>query len=216
MGLKEFFTGADDMSKFEYLEEERQKIWAKILEIETDVQKKTSDYEKDAKQSSRKASEYRNRSEESKQAAFEHLNSIKSAYDELNSYIESAKDLNVTISETSANCIDKLELTKKSYDEIISLETKIRQKIENLEKIFTDHPNLNKEIEGLEEIFTEGEDLQSKINTIHKSSLTRKKEIDQLYYNIIGYTETDEQGEETQVEGMKDILEKSFEELKVK
>lgn len=212
MGIKDFFIG-DNMAKLEYLEEERKKIWAKIVEIESDLQKKTADYENEAKQSSKMASEFRNRSEASQQAALGYLATIKTAYDEINGYIESAKSLNSTISEIETNCTNKLESTKSSYDEIVSLETTIREKIANLEEIFTDHPNLNNEIEQLENIFAEGEDLQSKINTLHKSSLTRKKEIDQLYYDILGYTEKDEHGEETHVEGVKDTLESSFEKI---
>lgn len=53
----------------EYLEEERVKLWNKVLELEKDIAKKTSDFEKEAKQSSKKASEYRNRSDEARDLA---------------------------------------------------------------------------------------------------------------------------------------------------
>jgi uncharacterized coiled-coil DUF342 family protein len=128
MGIKDFFIG-DDMAKLDYLEEERKKIWAKIVEIESDLQKKTADYENEAKQSSKKASEFRNRSEASQQAALEYLTTIKTAYDEINGYIESAKSLNSTISEIKTNCTNNLETTKSSYDEIVTLETTIREKV---------------------------------------------------------------------------------------
>lgn len=213
MGFKDFFTG-DDKEKLDYLEEERKKIWAKIIEIEADVQKKTPDIEKDAKQASKKASEYRNRCKESKDAAFQYLDSIKLSYGELTSLSESIKEINDAILDIKSNGTESLELSKNSCDEIVALENSIRKKIENLEEIFEAHPNLNSEISELENIFTEGEDLQSKINTLYKSSLNKKKEIDQLYYDIIGYKEEGESGEETHVEGMKDELESSFEEIK--
>jgi len=202
------------MSKLDYLEEERKKLWAKILEIEADLQKKTSDFEKEAKQSSRKASEYRNRCEDSKDAALKHLSSIEQAHNQTNNHLEALKEIELEVSAIKEKCQGKLKYTQDSYEEITSLEASIRKKIETLENIFENHPSLNEEIENLESIFAEGEELQNKINIIHKSSLTRKKEIDQLFHDIFGYTNKDEDGSETRVEGMKDELENSFEEIK--
>lgn len=202
------------MSKLEYLEEERKKIWAKLVDIEADLKKKTSDFEQEARQSSKKASEFRNRCEKSNQTANEHLKSIIKSHAEIDNYLESFRKLNDDILNIKTQSSENLEASQKSFEEISSLESSIRQKIETLEKIFDNHQDLSSEIEGLESVFTEGEDLQSKINTLHKSSLSRKKEIDQLYYDIIGYTEKDENGEETYIEGLKDGLENSFSEIK--
>ena len=60
MGFKELFTG-EDVQKLDYLEIERKKIWGRIGLIEEKLDKKTTDYEKEAQQSSKKASEFRNK-----------------------------------------------------------------------------------------------------------------------------------------------------------
>ena len=57
------------MDKLEYIEEERKKIWAKLVELDDLHSKKTADYESEAKQSSKKASEFKNKSEDSKNLA---------------------------------------------------------------------------------------------------------------------------------------------------
>ncbi len=53
-----------DEKRLEYLEEEREKLWAKVIVLEEAIDKRPSDLEKEAMQASKKASEYRNRAEE--------------------------------------------------------------------------------------------------------------------------------------------------------
>ena len=206
--------GGDDMASLEYLEEERKKIWEKILHIEEELQKKTSDYEKDAKQASRKASEFRNRCEDAKSSAYENLNLIKSTNGNVSEILDSVRSANSEISEIKAKSSEQLVLVSSSYEEIKSLEKVIKSKIDAFEEILTNHPALADEITTLENTFTDAEDIGSKINTLYKSSLSRKKEIDQLYYDIEGYVDKNDEGEETKVEGLRGKLETSFDEVK--
>lgn len=53
----------------DYLESERKLIWDRIVDLQTSIKKKTSDYEKDAKQASKKCSEFRNKCESTKTEA---------------------------------------------------------------------------------------------------------------------------------------------------
>ncbi len=50
-----------DEKRLEYLEEERKKLWAKVIVLEEAIDKRPSDLEKAEMQASKKASEYRNR-----------------------------------------------------------------------------------------------------------------------------------------------------------
>lgn len=212
MGIKDFFS-RDNGSKLEYLEEERVKIWAKIVEIDADLKKKTSDHEKDAKQSSKMASEYRNKSEKSQEAAYKYLEEIKLAKENIQLIVDSTEKSNNTILTIKDECDNNLENITSSYSEIKEIEDGIRKKITKLESIFVKHPDLDSEISELEKCFTDGSDLYTKINTLYKTALTRKNEIDQLYYDIEGYTEEDDNGEEVTVEGLKHDLEQSYKEI---
>ena len=55
------------MPSTEYLDEERKKLWKAVIDLQEAVKNKTSDYERNAQQSSKKTSEFRNRSQESKE-----------------------------------------------------------------------------------------------------------------------------------------------------
>ncbi len=46
-----------------YLDDERKKLWKKVIELQDLIEKKTSVYEKEAAQASRKCAEFRNRCE---------------------------------------------------------------------------------------------------------------------------------------------------------
>lgn len=72
------------MATIEYLESERQKIWEKITELQELIEKKTTEYEAEAKQASRKCSEFRNKCESTKDEANSLLVEVKSISAEIN------------------------------------------------------------------------------------------------------------------------------------
>lgn len=203
------------MSSLEYLESERIKLWEKLLLIEEEVKKKTSDYENEAKQSSKKASEFRNRSEEAKKASIEHLEEIKGRLTEIrrnhtlsNGYstkTESIQNESLTILNDIRNIATIIEEQKELID----------QHATDLNELFENYDDFSTKINSLDLIYSKGSDISTKIDTIYKTALNRKKEIDELYYEIIGYTETDETtGEETEIDGLKQELEDSYTTLK--
>lgn len=65
----------------------------------------------------------------------------------------------------------------------------------------------------LEAIFTKSDDTSAKIQVLVNSLLTRKKEIDAVYYDIIGTSEKDADGVDVKVTGLKDELEDAYTEL---
>ena len=202
------------MISTEYLDEERKKLWKKVLVLEKDINKKTSDYEKEAKSASKKASEYRNRCEDARSIADGFVLEIKTK-------LESIDDLLIDIDNSKKLSDEKgteikgiLESSNNNLNELIERKEKIQNHLTELETAFENHPELESEIEELNTAFTESDDLYAKISALHKNSLTKKKEIDSLFYEINGYKETDEEsGEETEVEGLKDKLETTYDEL---
>lgn len=203
------------MSSLEYLEEERKKIWEKIAQLEGDIQKKSSDHEKAAKQSSKMASEYRNKSDDAKNQTCENLNEAQKAKDEALKILESIKEshdqikLIYTDIETKQNTAS--EHSKLIEEKIESLTTEVSK----IEAIFAKHPEIDDEINQFEGLISKGDDFYNKIHSAFKVAITRKNEIDGLYYDIMGYTEKeDDKDEEIYVEGLKDKIENSFNDLK--
>jgi uncharacterized coiled-coil DUF342 family protein len=204
------------MSQIDYLESERVKLWDKVNELENDIKKKSSDYEKESRNHSKQASEYRNKCEASMNLAsryaskasekLESIDTLFSKIDELNGNISSmfseAEENNNSITEYLSNVSEKKDI----------IETRITQ----LEEIFENSDNYIEQLETLNNYFEEGEVVDSKINLLHKSILIKKKEIDEIHREINGYTEaSDEEGEDgTYIEGLKDKLEISYDEIK--
>lgn len=202
--------------RIEYLEEERKKILEKIITLEEQLSKKTSDYENEAKLSSEKSAEFKNLSEEAKNTivrnledAISKLAAIKIAYD-------SFEKLNIEIQEYSKNSKENSGGIKTIYDSIEKKSAAIQAKIAEIEKIFDSKPILDEKLVKLEGVFTKGDDYDSKLASLHKQITDRKKEIDTLYYEIIGYTEKNEEGVEVKVAGLKDELQNSYAQIKVK
>lgn len=215
--------------KVAYLEDERRKLWAKVVAIEkkqfvtdndlqnleADVKKKTSDYEESAKQASKKASEFRNKCEDSKNLANQYLGEAKTKGTEIEAVNNAIIDLHGTISEMHANSIEKKGNIEAIALDIDGRNTAITKNISDLSLLFTNLPVYEEKIEKLDSILNKSEDYLLKNDALYKSIGARKKEIDELYYQIIGFTEKDgESGEETKAPGLKDELDTVYESLK--
>jgi hypothetical protein len=204
------------MDTLAYLEEERKKLWEKTVELEELVSKKTSDYESEAMQASKKASEYRNRSKEAKETVFQYLGETKTKFDEIEIHHTSIQDYRDKVINLYNEVNNKASDVNLSYEELLEKKKHLEEQIDQLDQIFENEENIKDRIKVLEEAVTKGSDELSKITTTHKSIIERKQEIDEVYYEVFGYTDTDENGKEMQVEGLKDELSQSYNDLKSK
>ena len=202
--------------RIEYLESERIKIWEKITVLEELLKEKTSDFEIDAKQSSEQALVFKNTSEELKDTiegnlllANSKLDTIKIHYNEFENYYN-------VIKEFSENSKVNSESIQSINDIIQSKYTFIINQIAEIEKIFETKPIIDEKLIKLEGVFTKADDFDSKITQLYKSIGDRKKEIDSLYFEIVGYTDIDETGVKTEVDGLKKELENSYLQIKGK
>lgn len=187
------------MVSIEYLESERIKIWAEIVELKKSVDKKTSDYEQEAKAASKKCSEYKNKCEANKNDA--------------NQLFEDVKKITGEIEQSNiSSLINEIRIV---HDELLPKKEVIITQIAELEKLFAQYSIYADRIKKLDEISNTADESSTKIEIIFKQIATRKKEIDELYYEIFGYSETDSaSGQITTITGVKDELEKTYSELK--
>lgn len=209
-------TMKDDKTiQLNYLEEERKKLWAKILILEQEIAKRPSDYEREAVAASKKASENRNKTEEAKNLTLSYLNTSQNNLDEIQVLYNSAKYLSDKIIQYDEDSKNKVIGINESINELLQRKETLESMVAEVEELFNGHESLSTKIESLESIFDEGTEYSAKIELLNKSLIARKAEIDTLYYDIIGYTDIDkETGKSTLIEGKKQQLEKSY--LKIK
>lgn len=187
------------VTTIEYLESERQKIWTRILELQGSIDKKTSDYESDAKQASKKCSEFKNKCESTKNESEAILNKIQNVSDEI-----TKSSISTLISDIQSF---HTNLTPKKEE--------IESQINELEELFDNYATYAENLQKLETISTNADDLSTKIEATLTQLTSRKKEVDQLYYELFGYTKKDEAtGIVTKVAGKKEELDKVYSELK--
>lgn len=187
------------MSSNEYLESERKKMWGKIVELQALIEKKTSDYETEAKQASKKCSEYKNKCELTKNDAI--------------LLFEEAQKITGKINQSNVSTL--INEIQSTHDELLPKINEINSQIAELENLFENYATYVERIKKLDEISNSADEFSTKIETLFKQLATRKKEIDQFYYDIFGYTDTDsESGLKTEVSGQKDELENTYAQLK--
>ncbi len=193
------------MPSNDYLNDERKKLWKELVALRQLVEKKpSSEYEREIKQISKKCSEYRNRTKESEETAAGLLKKIEHSTVQLKQMEKSAGNLLAGISDAASIISD----TSNRAEEL-------RKKVDIVESLFVEKDDINEKIDLLVSLSQKGEDYASKIASAYSIAIKRKKEFDQLYYEIIGYDDDDEStGETVRVEGLKDELEKSYMETK--
>lgn len=185
--------------KIEYLEEERKKLWKRLLELEKQVAEKPSDIEKEAKQASRKTSEYRNRTED-------RLNQANEIHSKLT-------NIETEIEEKLIDIKSKHSKSVELSNELLKNSTSLSNLVARISEVLEEHPDIEQEIEELDTLINKIEENSSKANTTYKGILTKKTEIDELHREILGYEDEDEDGEVITVDGLKKELEISYNNL---
>lgn len=206
------------MLSLEYLDAERLKIWERITELEKDIAKRTPEIESEAKQHSKKASEFRNRSEEAKDAAVKSKGEAEQALESIKSalaVIEEHRDKVIELATTSSSTTQNIEL---DYSELLKKKEHLEKQLTDLEGYFENEEEVEARISQMEEFYSKSSELNSKVSNAHRLIIERKKEIDSIYFEIVGYTEDpEEEGEESVVvRGLKDELTDSYTEIKAK
>ena len=203
----------------EYLEEERKKIWTRLIYAEDvleklglEVAKGANDYSSEAKQASKMATEYKNRSEASKNSISQYAIDAQDKLDNINQIQTSIKSLSDQITNDANEAKKNNNDTQLIASSIEAREVSIEENIEKLETIFEDFDNLTDNLSKLKEVLSNSDETATKIEVLHNSLLSKKKEVDQLYYEIFGYTDK-QNGVDIEIEGIKDKLKKTYDDL---
>jgi hypothetical protein len=198
------------MADLEFLNSEREKLWERVIALEEALSKKTSDYEKEAQQSSKKASEFRNRSFDAKETAFKNSDIIHDKLEEAKQCLTYIK----TVKTKSEDISRKIDIISTDLD---AKKSNINATIQTLEENFANNDELVEKLETLNNHFEEGDETFNKIDHLYKNIQTRKKDIDNVHREIFGYTETQKDENDVEVEikieGLKDYLDETYDQL---
>jgi len=201
--------------RLDYLDVERKKLWAKIVELEELVANKTSDYEESAKQASEQAAAFKATSEGAANTISEHLADVNTKAAEVDKAYITANEQSLKIKEYGDNAFVN-DSTITGMREAVRVKTDaINEKLEKIDTIFNNLPTYEENVKTLESVFTKGNESDSKINVLYETITGKKKEIDELYFKIFGITDTDKNtGVEVHTPGLIDQLESSYTSLR--
>ena len=211
----------NNSERLEYLEEERKKLWSRITELENltvslqnEVETRTPDIEKEARQHSKKASEFRNKTQK-------RLEESMVIVSELSKELDAIREAKIEIDEKSVEVNEqkisvdgiksRLEEDEVEYQKKLAT---LNSKIDVIDSILIKYPDLTSKIEEVEDFIEKIEENFEKSGVSLSSLNKRKKEVDDLYREIFGYTEkNDETHEVTKIDGLKDELESTYSKL---
>ena len=223
------------MADIEYLEEERKKLWAKVTdqdaiiknlvkkleEAEKQIKEnnlainnRMSDDEKVAKQASRETSRFRNMAKEKcdevdalKQRLEEEYKNLQQLVTE---NIESKKSVNAQFKAIE----DKNNKIQDAQNELLNSKEALQPIMQTIQSASTVLEKITNLKNNIESNYTATSDKQKKVEELYDTAIRQKDEIIKIKRQIAGYKQTNkETGEEEQVNGIKQNLEETFDEL---
>ena len=223
----------------EYLKEEKDKAWARIVAIEEEInilreklpenvqgikvaieeeinilKKSLPENIQDIKNDSRNASRYRNRCEESAKKAQEYENYIENIHSDMKTKQVFADEINANLQNYQQSGKIYLDSLSLQVDEINEKYKQIKETISEIEGVYENNEDLSSKIEALNSYIIEGTKEKDDISLLYKQSSLKRNEIFNLHREIIGYDEKNEDtGEEEHFSGLKEDLENSYNQI---
>ncbi len=201
------FESKELIRKVEFLEDERKNLWERLTRLEREAKENATTHEKNAQQSSKKAAEFKNKAEERREQIEEIYTQANATIVELKAILGEVKTINETATQEK-------EVLESSIDTVNKNAEILENRIVLIDTFLKKYPYLESNISSLDSNLATSQENFSKISAIFKNITEKKNEIDELYYEIAGYVEKDDEtGDEKQVDGLKGMLEMQFQEL---
>lgn len=208
-----------DKEKFDYLDDERKKLWQAVRELESRlaelIQNTPLSLQSEARGALNKASEYCNRIND-RRTEVESLihdiasqkGNIEAKLDEFNKNLEEFK----TKYETVKAQIPEIE---NAYNTVIESNETWQESIANLDQNYTESESFlakgKEKFNELQQIASNCDGILKKINNLLSQSSDKKQEISEVYDEIFGYDVHDDEKDENKHEsGLKDELDATY------
>lgn len=201
----------------QYLHDERGQMWERIVNIELlidELEKRTPEVEKEAKQALRKTSEYRNKALAGKEKIDHVLEELDEALNKADDALLFINNKHEQSGQITTLITEKQAAIDETFTQLEDQIQRVQSQIDLLDNVLKEHPDLQSEIVELLESLSEIKEHQSKITNIYKESIDKHSEIKAIYNEIEGFEEIDaETNEEVYVAGLKDTLENQYSDL---
>lgn len=202
--------------KVDYLDEERIKLWEELSQIKGQLQEIKELTPDDIQVLLERSVTIKSMTSEVESAH----TSIKEATEKSNILLQAAEK-NMEASTALFGKFDDLDKKSTAFLQKIEVSAQTTSKIlEEATKTSDELDTINEEItlkkQKLEEIRTindESTELKDKIDLAYENIDKNYKEINSTHLKIFGFTKTDEDGKKIKVQGLKDELDKSYDEL---
>lgn len=175
--------------------------------------KNTNEHKKEAWQAARKTTEYKNKAEQTKQEALTFLDDIKAISNELIKEKEAIKSISLSVNRLNQNINLKNASISEVLDQLNSRKSKIDEDLESFESAYEYLPVIERRVQAITELLDKAEESESKIFNLQKNIQSRRNSIEEVYREIFGYEDEDSEDETTSFTGLKEELDKTYEEL---
>jgi len=200
---------------YDYLNDERKKLWLKIADLEKQIKEKSSDIELEIRQHAENVRMYTAQIETDK-------NIISARNTEADNASRLIQDQSIKVSEIFSNITsqyNEIEALKNQaaliVPELTSLRSNAQTMFNEMQAVYINNPDLQAKSIEFNDRYNSSNEILSRINATYQSIVTRKNEIDETYYSILGHTNKEEEtGKEIKVKGLKDELNETFNKLK--
>lgn len=201
------FGQSENDKRIKELEKQIAFIRQQTTNLEVALEKKTTDYEQEAKEASIRAIESAGAADQSKNAILGYAEDGLNKLNELIERYNSFDGLKTQFDEYLNNARNSSTSIQEILSEVSSARENITTKRQDLEEIFSAQSGLEEKVSRLQEIAARGDDIDLRTSGLLKNISDRKKEVEALYYEIMG--SVNEEGE-VEVDGLKAKLEASY------
>lgn len=217
MGL---FEKSVDKQEFDGFKSE---IKNKLEALQKQIELKTSDSEHSAKESAEKAKEYELATKQKEESITEILKIIDTYKNIIEAELTETKSKNAALEQKNQELIELIEQNQGQLQELSTIANSASQILTSTNETYTkvqETLNATQQLQPLltkiEEDAKSSQEKNSNIDKILNQAMRRKADIDESYNEIFGYTITGSDGQEEEIEGIKDRLEQSVDEIETK
>lgn len=199
------------MGKYDYLDEERKKMWAVIEDIKGQVKKYTPE-EVVALRAQIETAKEASITAEANSARYDAL--LKQAETTTESINASASEIKVKAQEVASNSeatSQHLISIQESVSQASSSVAEAQQLDAQIESVKTNLAAKEKQLDKVDTIHSNISEFEQKVGILHKNILGKERAVTELHREIFGYiVESEDNDKPERVEGLKDHLNSSY------
>lgn len=209
----------DDLSRTEF-NEYKAEVEQTISELREEIKRKATDSEEQAKAAAQSAVLIDQNIKATESDIREYLGSLRSYVETSREEVEKVVTVRTQLESKSTELSEKLTEVETLVDALQGKQSSVEEatsdvfaNIEKINEALSKSEALPEKVEEVNQILSETKELSKEMEGLQSHSMRRKSDIDELYKEINGYEIKGAEGEVERVDGLKDELTKTYDEL---